>query len=584
MKRAAVVITLFGLMTIGLSRAQAPSPGSSVAPQSIVSQAAFSFDQLIDRSIVQENNLLKILRGEHPLAETYIQDLEKDSESAVVLKSDHYFLGKLDFKKGVSTSSYLPRSDSKKHALDAFTHLFSIKYLPRGFAQMMLIDGSEFDRGHYNFEFLRREFLGDVRTYVVTVTPKKEAGLGRFIGRIWVEDKTFNIVRFNGTYGPHKGNQFYMHFDSWRVNCGPDLWVPYQIYSEESAMPYAVGLRKLRFKALTQVWGYTTAEENNQGEFTNMVVETPSVEDKSAQAADNSPIESLRAWERQGEDNILNRMEQAGILSPRGEVEKVLETVITNLIVTNNLTIVPEVRTRVILTAPLETFTVGHTIVISRGLLDTLPDEPSLAAVLAHELAHIALGQEIDTKFAFADRVLFADEATLKKFRFARSQSEEDAANEKAVELLQKSPYKDKLGQAGLFLKALGAEGDRLPSLIKPLFGSQMARGNNVLRLASLLQSSPELQPAKLDQIAALPLGARTKLDPWTDHLQMVHSRPVPVLVAREKLPFGLTPVYLHLTYKGQEEEMKVQQPQGAPDNAAPPAASAENKFAPEPR
>ena len=400
-----------------------------------------------------------------------------------------------------------------------------------------------------------------------------------------MEDRGCNIGRFNGTYGSREGGQFYMHFDSWRVNAGPDLWVPYEVYSEESAMSYAAGLRKLRLKAVTHVWGYTTQQERNDGEFTNMTVDTASVQDRSAQAADNSPVESLRSWERICEDNVLSRMDKADILAPRVEVDKVLDTVVNNLIVTNNLNIAPEVRTRVILTTPLETFTVGHTIVISRGLLDTLPDEASLAASLAHELAHIALGQEIDTKFAFSDRVLFDDEATLSKFRFARSQSQEDAANEKALQMLQNSPYKDKLGQAGLFLKALGSEANRLPSLIKPLFGSKMADGNNVLRMAALLQSAPQLQTTRTDQVAALPLGARTKLDPWTDEIKMVHTRTVPLLSAREKMPFELTPIYLHLTYQGQAEQIAEQQPQGAAETGGPaPSGAKGNKSGTEPR
>lgn len=232
-----------------------------------------------------------------------------------------------------------------------------------------------------------------------------------------------------------------------------------------------------------------------------------------------------------------------------------LETVVNNLIVTNNLNIVPDVRVRVLLTTPLETFTIGHTIVISRGLVDTIPDEPGLAAILAHELAHISLGHIIDTKFAFADRVIFDDEETLKKFRFVRKQQEEDGANKEALQLLEKSPYKDKMAQAGLYLKAIGAEGDRLPSLIKALFGSNLADKNNVKRLSELIQRSPELQRKRLDQISALPLGGHTKLDPWTDQLQFTRVRAVPILAAREKMPFEIVPINIHLTRQGESGE-----------------------------
>jgi hypothetical protein len=514
-----------------------------------------SLDRAVDRAIAQENDLLMIMRGEHPVAETYIQDLGSDADFGTVPKTDHYFLGKLDLSKGVAADSFIPKSKMKTRAYDVFTKMFSIQYVPRGFAQMLLIDGDGFNRKHYDFEFVKREFLGDVRTLVFNVAPNKSAGQGRFVGRIWVEDHGFNVVRFNGTYSkPHAG-QFYMHFDSWRVNAGPDLWVPFESYSEESALPYALGIRKLRFKAMTRIWGFTTAAERSESEFTNVTVDLPAVKDSSEQAADTSPVESLRAWEHEGEENVLDRLEKANLLAPPGEVEKVLNTVVNNLVVTNDLNITPDVRTRVILTTPLETFSVGHTIVISRGLLDTLPDEASLAAILAHELAHIALGQQFDTKFAFSDRVSFDDQETLQKFRFGRSQMEEEAANEKAMEFLQKSPYKDKLSQAGLYLKALAAESERLPSLIKPLFGSKMANGNNVLRLSALMERAPALQTTRTEQIAALPLGARTSLDPWTDQLRMTKMRPTPLLSAREKMPFEITPVFLHLKYQTAPEK-----------------------------
>lgn len=531
-----------------------------------------TFDGVVDRAIAQENALMARLRKEKPIAETYIQEMQPDSDFGTVPKTDHYFLGKVDLSRGIGVQSFLPKSDIRSRAFQVFTELFSMQFLPRGFAQMMVIDGDAFNRSQYDFSYVRREFLGDVRTVVIDVKPK--VGEGRFLGQIWVEDKGYNIVRFNGVYGSHHSGQLFMHFDSWRVNCGPNLWLPYAIYSEESSVPYAFDLRHKRFKGLTRLWGYTTAEERDFGEFTNMTVEMASVEDKSADAADNSPVESLRAWQGRAEENILNRMEQANILARRGDVDKVLGTVVNNLVVTNNLSITPEVRVRVILTTPLETFTVGHTIVISRGLLDTLPDEASLAAVLAHELAHIALGQTIDSKFAFSDRMIFDDEETLKRFRFTHTQEQEDQANELAVTYLQKSPYQDKMAQAGLYLKALGNEANRLPALIKPLMGSRMANGNTVLRMAALIERAPQLQTTRVDQIAALPLGSRTKLDPWTDDLRLMHSRPVALLSAREKMPFELTPIYLHLTYASQGELVAQQDPGETAQPAAQPAGA----------
>ena len=104
-----------------------------------------------------------------------------------------------------------------------------------------------------------------------------------------------------------------------------------------------------------------------------------------------------------------------------------------------------------LLTTPLESFAIGHTIVISRGMIDVLPDEAALAMILTHELAHIALGHHLDTKLAFNDRMFFPDERTFERMDFARDRSEEEAADKKAIEFLNNSPYKDKLGNAGCF-------------------------------------------------------------------------------------------------------------------------------------
>ena len=51
----------------------------------------------------------------------------------------------------------------------------------------------------------------------------------------------------------------------------------------------------------------------------------------------------------------------------------------------------------------------------------------------------------------------------------------------------------------------------------------------------------------RLDQVSALPIGSRIVVDPWTDQIQMLKSKPVPLLSKAEKLPFEVTPFYPHL-------------------------------------
>ncbi len=519
----------------------------------VLAQAQTTPDRAIDGAISREGALLTFLRSSTPVAETYIQDMVPDTDFRTIPIADHYFLGRIDLSHGIVQTSYLPKGNDNRGKFDLFTRFFNINYLPRGFAQMMLIDGNGFDRDHYQFQFLRREFLGEVRALVFAVTPLKGAGRGRFEGNIWIEDRDFNIVRFNGTYSGSSAGNMFLHFDSWRVNAGPDLWLPYESYSEESQLHDALKLHTRHFKALTRFWGYGDREARAADEFTNLTIETeggPSVQDSSPQAADFTPVESLHEWQRLAEDNIVERFDGAGLVARRGGIDKVLETVVNNLEATNDLNITPAVRTRVLLSTPLESFTIGRTIVISRGMLDTLPDEASLAAILAHELAHIALGHGTSTDFAFPDRLRFDDEHVVQHFKMARTSAEEDAANAKAIEILAKSPYREKMGQAGLFLKALASESNRLPNLIKPLFGEKLVDGHNVLRLAALLERAPELQTTRTDQIAALPLGSRTRLNPWNDNLEMLAMHASPIASASEKMPFEITPVFPRLTYQ----------------------------------
>ena len=180
-------------------------------------------------------------------------------------------------------------------------------------------------------------------------------------------------------------------------------------------------------------------------------------------------------WERQAEDNAIERLQKIGLLAPPGDVDKVLQTVVNNLLVTNNIDLQADVRCRVLLTSPLESFTIGHTIVISRGLLDVLPDEASLAMVLAHELSHIVLGHPFDTKLAFNDRMFFPDEDSFQRLDFKRTPADEEAADTKALELLKNSPYKDKLGSCGVVPKGRATKCSRSAQSDSPALGQWLS-------------------------------------------------------------------------------------------------------------
>ena len=509
-------------------------------------QAQLTPDQILDKIIQNENAMPKRLENFHPLVETYIQNLDRSNELAFVPKSDEYFLGKLDLTNEGQQKTLLNDPGFLGSLKRSVTQIYNVRYLAGGFTQTMFIKNG-LDRQNYAYEFIRREFLGDVRTVVFDVKPKKGSN-GIFSGRIWAEDQTYYIVRFNGTYSTNGSEKLAFHFDSWRENMGPNLWFPSYVYTEESDLGYMFGRKKLSFKAQTRLWGYNVGRENKEKELTSLIVESDQVRDNLDDTQTASPVAALREWERQAEDNIIQRLEKASLIAPNGEVNKVLETVLTNLEITNNLNIEPEVRARVLLTTPLESFTIGNTIVLSRGLVDVLPDEASLAAVLAHELAHIALGHQIDTKYSFNDRMLFQDQDALKSVRLKRDEREENEADAKAAEYLKKSPYNAKLANAGLFLKAVDQRAKVLNHLLLPHIGNTMAKDSKVTRMASLISVAPELQPTRVDQIAALPLGGRVHVDPWTARIELTKSKAVALQFAREKMPFEVTPVFLFLS------------------------------------
>ncbi len=527
------------------------------------STSTANFDQVVDRAIEREHFFMAQMKHLHPLVETYLQNLKQDKAlDTPVPESDVYFLGRLDMSDGTDDRAFTSPTTAGlgKRMISKLSNVYSMKFLPRGFAQMVILD-QDFQRKYYDFTFVRREFLGEVRCFVMDVAPKKDAGKGRFLGRVWIEDQDYNIVRFNGTYYPHPRSSYYLHFDSWRQNLRPGVWLPSLIYSEESDLKYRLG-QTLNYKAQTRLWGYNLKDLSRNSEFTEITVDAPqSVQDQSQKAQDASPIEAQRAWEHQAEVNVLDRLQQIGLLAPEGDIDKVLQTVVNNVMVTNNLDIQPEIRCRVLMTTPLESFTIGHTIVISRGMIDVLPDEASLAMILTHELAHVVLGHHLDTKLAFNDRMFFPDERTFERMDFARDRNDEEAADKKAIELLNNSPYKDKLANAGLFLKAVQAEAPELKNLIRAHLGDSLLNGN-ATRMSTLMTSSPQFDPKKTDQVAALPLGGRVKVDPWTDQLELIKTKPVSITSASEKMPFEVTPFFPFLTRIGTASQEKAPVPE----------------------
>jgi hypothetical protein len=524
----------------------------SAMPRATPAQQPATLSEVVDKIVMQEHVEVQFLRQYSPLVETYIQFLRPDKQQGTMPDGDKYFLGRAELAKGVELEP-LQREAGLKHKLfGSWRELFSTEFVPRGFLQMIYLDMNGFDRQHYRIEYLRREFLGEVRCLVFDVDGLPNAGKGRFAGRIWVEDQDYHIVRFNGVYGRSSLTSNYFNFDSWRMNVGKNQWVPASIYIEQGSLqdPKTKRIAFKPFRAQTRLWGYDLGHAWEEQELSKVSVEaaTP-IKDQTETANDYSPFQAERAWSRQAEDNVTERLERQGLMAPHGEVDQLLETVVNNLEVTNKLDIQPQVRCRVLMTSTFESFTLGHTIVLSRGLVDVLPDEATLAAILAHELGHVVLGHRIDTQFGFFTLLRFDEKETFRHFDFARTPEEEQAAKQKGIELLRNSPYKEQSGATQLFFQVLKKRSKEIPNLISPRLGDRVPTSWTIASPVFSTQPS-DAKPAA-NVIAALPLGGRIKVDPWNDQLRMLKSKPVGAVAEAEKMPFQITPFAFYLTRQG---------------------------------
>lgn len=503
---------------------------------------------IINHIILSENRYNVKVLGYSPRVETYVQYYESGRDSSDVVKNDAIFLGRLKFDKLEREVSFIEDSGPSFNLLrhsPGFTHpQIHLNYFA---VELLTVDATSFDRQHYTFEPVRWEYLGDVRCLAVDVHPREPAEEGAFKGRIWVEDHDYAIVRLNGTrvHPPHRG--FYVHFDCWRKNLQPGQWLPVYVYSEETGLGHESGPGKhLRYKAETRLWGYDLTARREQQEWTTIQVEAPEAVRDNSERADFSPVESRRQWNMEAEHNVLDRLEKARLIAPPGPVDHVLETVVNNLRVTNHLDNLPPIQCRVMETSSLESFSLAYTIVVSRGLLDVLPDESSLAMMLSHELAHIALGHKLDTKYAFNDRLEVTDEDLLASLDLMRSSQDEAAADIKGLEFLKNSPYKDKLDQAGLFLRAAVDAAPHCPHLFGAHLGNGLTQGK-LIRMGVLADSAPALDAKDVSQVAALPLGSRVQVNPWDGSVAFTDRHAVALVDASEKLAFRVTPIVPYL-------------------------------------
>jgi hypothetical protein len=569
-------------------------PGKKKKPEQPARKLTAAQSALIDKSIVRETEVIKVVKERTPLVETYIQNMKPDALLGQIPESDQHFLGRVDFGKIINDDAYQenPVKDPKdkkitgkfKHSLGYITGLGSslrLQFHEAGFVQMLLMDSNSYNRQTYAFTFVRNDFLGSIPTMVFDVAPiggksiipGNDKKKGRFFGRIWIETHNGNVVRFNGDFaGTEKDYQEFYHFDSWRTNVQENLWLPTSFYVEESD-PRSTS-NTLKFKAINHIWGYVLKIPPQAAESADMEVEGAT--DVSNDAQDVSPLGAQRAWVQQAEDNVVERFFQAGLLDAPSEFDKTLEALAGNILAYNNIAVARPIRVRTMLTEPLESLAIGNTIIISKSLIDTTgivsqdgaQQMGDLNAILAFQLAHIILGHRLDTKYAFSDRMLFPDTSAFKRIPMHHTAEDNEKAAKKAMELLSAKELVDGQKYFGLYLQQLRARVVALKALNEPMLGDGLVKSDtdNAFWMQAIVSKGDKLDMKDLKQQAAMPLSSFLRYDPWTDQLIPMHSAFEPIISPADKMPFEVEPVYLKLAY------WKAPAPPAAAPAAAAPA------------
>jgi hypothetical protein len=345
--------------------------------------------------------------------------------------------------------------------------------------------------------------------------------------------------------------------------------MPTSVYIEETDPKSPT--HSLKFKAINYIWGYSLKNPSKDADETSLTVEN--AVDESANAADVSPLQAEREWIQQAEDNVLDRLFSAGLIDAPSDFDKTLAALANNILAYNNIPTSRPLKVRTLLTEPLESVAIGNTILLSKSLIDTTAIQSAdgaqqmgdLNALLAFQVAHIILGHHIDTKYAFSDRLLFPSESAFQRLPMHHTDADNVEAAKKAMDLLSVKDLADGEKYFSLYLQQLQAREKGLTALTTPQLGDSLIAPEGTFWMQAIVSKGPKLNNTDLKQQAAMPLSAFLRFDPWTDQVIQMHTSYEPLLSARDKLPFEITPVYLKLTYY------------------APPAAPADVPAAPAP-
>jgi hypothetical protein len=425
--------------------------------------------QISKRIFSKEQDMISRLAAIPFVTETYMQslghrkrkglDMAFDEESDNVI-DDLYFLDRVDFGRvyrdapteRVLVGEHPWRRRYIQKNTGAREHIF-----PAGFLSMLFVDLYGFDADRYSLEYKGRENLVNTDCLVFSVAPRRERDSGRFRGEIWIDSSSYGIVRAKGVFtGPYerwyRGSAKYFHFDSWRENVGGGWWLPSVTYFDERRTFRTDGNLDFHYRGYGVLWRQHD-ERSSLSPASKTEHAASTVDDLSSPPSQNGPVA---------------RLEADGLLAVSGPEEQRLNQLV--------LQIAPirlhKIECRVLLTTPLEMFAVGNVIVVSRGLLNVIPDDSVLAVMLARQVAHIVLGHTLvadSFPYSLFDR---QENADFDGFGIRWRSEQERAADLETAILLKGSMFENAVANTSAFLIALKSQSHRFPNLVLPRFGA----------------------------------------------------------------------------------------------------------------
>lgn len=450
--------------------------------------------QITRRIFSKEQEMVGKLAKSHFVTEAYMQSLGHRQAKGIDLRlgeasdsviDDLYVLARVDFGNGYGASPVerilIGERPWRHHYIlkntGALEHIF-----PAGFLSMLFVDLYGFDADKYSLTYKGRESLFNTECLVFSVAPRSERDSGRFRGDVWIDSSSLGIVRAKGVFtGPfgrwYRGSGKYFHFDTWRERIASGLWVPSVAYFNERRAFHSDGNLEFHYRGYAVLW--------QQGDEK---VDAPS-SGAGSDAEDSSVAEN--SVTRPSQNSLVARLEADGLLAAQAYETQNLDRIVEAIAPISDKS--HKIECRVLLTTPLEMFAVGDVIIVSRGLLNVVPDDSVLAVMLARQVAHIVLGHTSDVERSLP-KSLFerVGKGDLEDLGIHWRPDQEVAANSRALVLLKSSRYERGVASASTFLSELESESHRFPNLARPRFGA------GVFGEAGVLASKQQTGPAAL--------------------------------------------------------------------------------------